>query len=267
MSDDPRRHDAAGSADELLRRALIDTDAAATVALRVEHLPVSQTVTVIFHGRRDLGTLQTYIANGPRGAGSAVDADELLRIPCELDLAGTDGRADAERAFAEQAGALRDALVGADTVLEVWREPLTDLAGDAVAIDRSVELDVSLPAHRLMPTALVGARPPAHRRARLRSANPRRRAPAARDRVRAARRRPRLPAAGRPRPLSRGLPHARRIPRARARRAARPAGAIGPPLPRALGRRPARRRLSRARAPPRADRHHPRPCRVRCASP
>jgi hypothetical protein len=157
MSDDPGRQDAAGSADDLLRRALIDADAAATVALRVEHLPVSSAVTVIFHGRRDLGTLQTYVANGHRPAGSAVDAEELLRIPCELDLAATDGRAAAERAFAEQAGALRDALVGADTVLEVWREPLTEVAGTTVAVDRSVELDVALPAHRLMPTALVAA--------------------------------------------------------------------------------------------------------------
>jgi hypothetical protein len=50
---------------------------------------------------------------------------------------------------------MRDALVGADTVLEVWREPLTGMAGSDVAVDRSVELDVALPAHRLLPVALV----------------------------------------------------------------------------------------------------------------
>jgi hypothetical protein len=50
---------------------------------------------------------------------------------------------------------MRDALVGADTVLEVWREPLTGIAGSDVAVERSVELDVELPAHRVLPVALV----------------------------------------------------------------------------------------------------------------
>jgi hypothetical protein len=76
-------------------------------------------------------------------------------VPCDIDLAGADDRDEAERLYAEQAAALRDALVGADTVLDIWREPLGDLAEGEVAIDRSVELDISLPAHRLMPTALV----------------------------------------------------------------------------------------------------------------
>jgi hypothetical protein len=55
----------------------------------------------------------------------------------------------------EQATALRDALVGADTVLDVWREPLAELAGSEVAVDHSVSLSVRLPAPRLLPTALV----------------------------------------------------------------------------------------------------------------
>ena len=42
-------------ADDLLRRALIDAEASAAVALSVGGLPVSEEVTVIFHGRRDLG--------------------------------------------------------------------------------------------------------------------------------------------------------------------------------------------------------------------
>jgi hypothetical protein len=50
---------------------------------------------------------------------------------------------------------MRDAVVGADVVLDVWREPLGDLVGAEVAVDRSVELSVRLPAHRLLPTALV----------------------------------------------------------------------------------------------------------------
>ena len=59
-------------ADDLLRRALIDAEASAAVALRVPGLPLCDTLTVVFHGRRDLGTIQTYVAHGGRGAGAAV---------------------------------------------------------------------------------------------------------------------------------------------------------------------------------------------------
>jgi hypothetical protein len=142
-------------ADDLLRRALIDAEAAASVALRVTPLALSETLTVVFHGRRDLGTIQTYVANGGRGAGDAVGRDELMRVPCDLDLAGAEDRAEAEHMFAEQAGALRDALVGADTVLGIWREPLEDLLHARVIVDHRLHLNVRLPAHRLMPTALV----------------------------------------------------------------------------------------------------------------
>ena len=143
------------SAEDLLRRALIDQDASAAVALRVAGLPLCDTLTVVFHGRRDLGTIQTYIAHGGRGAGSAVAPDELLRVPCDLDLAVARDREEAEDLYAEQAGALRDALVGADTVLDIWREPLQEMAGSRVEVDRRIVLDVRLPAHRLLPLALV----------------------------------------------------------------------------------------------------------------
>jgi hypothetical protein len=142
-------------ADDLLRRALIDAEASASVALRVAPLTLSQTLTVVFHGRKDLGTLQTYVTHGGHGAGDAVKKDALLRVPCDLDLAAAEDREEAEHLFAEQAAALRDALVGADTVLDIWREPLEDLAHDKVRVDRRVQLDVRLPAHRLMPTALM----------------------------------------------------------------------------------------------------------------
>src|SRR3954464_6386175 len=142
-------------ADDLLRRALIDAEAAASVALRVSPLSLSETLTVVFHGRRDLGTIQTYVANGGRGAGDAVGKDELLRVPLDLDLAAAEDRQAAEHLFAEQAGALRDALVGADTVLDIWREPLEDLAHDRIRVDRRINLNLRLPAHRLLPTALV----------------------------------------------------------------------------------------------------------------
>lgn len=142
-------------AEELLRRALLDDSSAVAVSLRVSGLPLSEALTVIFHGRRDLGTLQTYVTWGSRSAGTTVAASDLLRVPCDLDLAEADDRDEAERLYVEQATALRDALVGADTVLDVWREPLGELAGSGVAVDHSIELSVRLPAPRLLPTALV----------------------------------------------------------------------------------------------------------------
>jgi len=142
-------------AEELLRRALLDDSAGVAVSLRVGGLPLSEAVTVIFHGRRDLGTLQTYVTRGSRTAGATVAASELLRVPCDLDLAEAGDRAEAERLYVEQATALRDALVGADIVLDVWREPLRQLVGTAVSVDHSLALSVRLPAHRLLPTALI----------------------------------------------------------------------------------------------------------------
>ena len=143
--------------DDLLRRVLLDDEESAAVALRVHDLPLSDTLTLIFHGRRDLGTIQTYVTTGGRGAGTAVSGDELLRVPCDLDLAEADDRDEAERLYAEQVAAMRDALVGADTVLSIWREPLGELVGGTPSISRSVALDVRLPAHRLLPTALVAS--------------------------------------------------------------------------------------------------------------
>jgi hypothetical protein len=141
--------------EELLRRALIDRDASAAVALRVGGLPVCEQLTVVFHGRRDLGTIQTYVTHGGQGAGTSVSADALLRVPCDLDLGDAEDREAAEQLYAEQAAAMRDALVGADTVLDIWREPLEELVRARVKVDHSVRLNVRLPAHRLMPTALV----------------------------------------------------------------------------------------------------------------
>jgi hypothetical protein len=153
LDEDPRSDDAA--AEELLRRALLDQTSSVAVSLRVDGLPLSDAVTVIFLGRRDLGTLQTYVASGSRGAGARVAASELLRVPCDLDLADADDREEAERLYIEQATALKDALVGADTVLEVWREPLCELLLGNVTVVHSIDLSVRLPAPRLLPTALV----------------------------------------------------------------------------------------------------------------
>ena len=140
--------------EELLRRALIDRDASAAVALRVGGLPVCEQLTVVFHGRRDLGTIQTYVTHGGQGAGASVSADALLRVPCDLDLGDAEDREAAEQLYAEQAAAMRDALVGADVVLDLWREPLQELAGSSVVVDRRLQLEVRLPAPRLLPAAL-----------------------------------------------------------------------------------------------------------------
>jgi len=153
LDEDPRTDD--GGSEELLRRALLDDSSAVAVSLRVDGLPVSDAVTVIFHARRDLGTLQTYVTSGSRGAGTTVAASELLRVPCDLDLADAGDREEAERLYVEQATVLRDALVGADVVLDVWREPLSELMGTCVNVDHSIELAVRLPAPRLLPTALI----------------------------------------------------------------------------------------------------------------
>jgi hypothetical protein len=153
LPEDPKQPD--GAAEDLLRRALLDDSSSVAVSLRVDGLPLSEAVTVIFHARRDLGTLQTYVTSGSRGAGTTVAANELLRVPCDLDLADAEDRNEAERLYVEQATALRDALVGADVVLDVWREPLSDLIGTFVSVDHSVELSVRLPAPRLLPTAPV----------------------------------------------------------------------------------------------------------------
>lgn len=154
---DESRQDGAGGADaeELLRRALLDPEASAAVALRVDGLAVGEALTVIFHGRRDLGTVQTYVANGGHGAGEALTAGSLLRVPCDLDLHDAASREQAEELYAAQARALREALLAADTVLGLWREALAALEDAAVGVDRSVDLGLALPAHRLMPVALV----------------------------------------------------------------------------------------------------------------
>jgi hypothetical protein len=154
--DEHERHDQQhDDAEELLRRALIDAERSAAVALKVQGLALAHALTVVFHGRGDLGTVQTYVANGGHGAGDALGAGDLLRVPCDLDLGEAESLTEAESLYADQARALRDALTAADTVLAVWREPLEDLVEGEVTVDRSVDLNVRLPAHRLMPVALV----------------------------------------------------------------------------------------------------------------
>jgi len=141
-------------AEDLLKRALLDEGSAVSVSLRIGGLPVSDSVTVIFHARRDLGTLQTYLTPGSLGAGSRVSPSDLLRVPCDLDLAEAADRDDAERLYAEQARSLRDAVLSADVVLAIWREVLGALMG-TVQTRAAVDLAARTPLPRLMPTVLV----------------------------------------------------------------------------------------------------------------
>jgi len=144
-----------GDADELLRRALLDEESAVTVSLKIDGLPVSDAVTIIFYARRDLGTLQTYLTPGSFGAGAKLAATDLMRVPCDLDLADAEDREEAERLYVEQARLLREVVLAADIVLDVWREPLMEVAGRKITVDHSIEPPVRLPKPRLLPTALV----------------------------------------------------------------------------------------------------------------
>src|SRR3954463_12240484 len=108
-----------GLADELLRRALLDPDAAAAVALKIDGLALAEKLTVVFHGRRDLGTIQTYVANGGHGEGDQLGARALLRARAALAVGETHPREEAQEAYAAQARTLRDALQAADTVLAI----------------------------------------------------------------------------------------------------------------------------------------------------
>src|SRR2546423_3822416 len=80
------------SADDLLRRALIDAESSAAVALSIGGLPVSDEVTGIFHGRRGIGPIPTYVAPRPHGAGGPVGAPGLLPLPRDPHPADAQGR-------------------------------------------------------------------------------------------------------------------------------------------------------------------------------
>jgi hypothetical protein len=145
------------SAEELLRRALLSDGESAAVAMRVDGLPLCEELTIIFHGRRDMATIQTYVTLGGRCSGDSVSGDELLRVPCDLDLGDACDRDEAERLYRDQATALRDAMVAADTVLAVWREPLEEITAARIEVERGVADSLDAPAPRLIPVALRAA--------------------------------------------------------------------------------------------------------------
>ena len=138
-------------------RALIDQDASAAVALRVGGLPLCESSRSSSTAGATSGTIQTYITHGGRGAGSAVGPDELLRVPCDLDLGR--GRATARRprrSTPSRRGALRDALRrrrhGARHLARAARGPRPRAGRRRPPASSSTS---ALPAHRLLPAALV----------------------------------------------------------------------------------------------------------------
>src|SRR5579862_221363 len=135
-SEPPSQGSDDASAEELLRRALLDDARSAAVAMRVDGLALCDELTLIFHGRTDLSTIQTYVALGGHGTGDAIAGDELLRVPCDLDLSDAADRSEARRLYRDQASHLRDALIAADTVLSVWYEPLAEITASAVGVER-----------------------------------------------------------------------------------------------------------------------------------
>jgi hypothetical protein len=149
-----RPQDGEASAEELLRRALLDDARSAAVAMRVDGLALCDELTLIFHGRSDLSTIQTYVALGSHGTGAAIAGDDLLRVPCDLDLADAVDRDEARRLYRDQAGHLRDAVIAADTVLSIWCEPLASMTEHAIVVELGVAALAEAPAPRLIPVAL-----------------------------------------------------------------------------------------------------------------
>ena len=236
-------------ADEILRRALLDSEATAAVALRVSGLPLCEELTVVFHGRRDLGTIQTYVTNGGHGdrlGGLARRAAaRAVRARPRRGRGSRGGRAPLRRAGRRAAGCARRRRHGA--------RHLARAAGGArrqPRRGRSPDRPRARPAGAASAARRAGgSRPPDRGHRRLRCPAARRGPPADGHRVRAAGRRARVPAPRRPGALPRGLPRARRRPRPPDGRAARPPGGQRPALPRAVRRRLPRKPAEYPHAP------------------
>ena len=239
-------HGRGTEADELLRRALIDADGVGRRRRCASRgLPLCEALTVVFHGRRDLGTIQTYVAarrprRRHRGRRRRAAARPVRPRPRRRG-GPRRGRAALRRAGA----AMRDALVAADTVLDVWREPLEELAerGRSTSTGGSRSTCGSRRPGSCRPRS---SRRDARARRRRRSAAPRTLAEGrppmgiacAQQDVARVYPLPTTPSAASRTSSSRGRP------RAADGRAARPPGGVGQALPRALRRRVRRDRLT-----------------------
>ena len=133
------------SADDLLRRALVDQEATVSVALKVRNLPLSEAVTVIFHGRRDLGTSRptsppATMAPAPRSApirccGCRATSTSPRPTTAPTPSASTPSRRP--RCATRWSAPTRCSTSGASRSSQLTAAPIT--------IDRSIELDVRCP--------------------------------------------------------------------------------------------------------------------------
>ena len=152
MDEEIRRDD---RSEDLLKRALLDAEAVAAVALKVDGLPALRVGHDHLPRPPRPGHHPDLCRPRPPRHRRGGLAQRAAARPVRPRPRRRRDREEAEQLYAEQAAALRDALVGADTVLDIWREPLSAMAGSTVAVDRSIELQVNLPAHRVLPVALV----------------------------------------------------------------------------------------------------------------
>ena len=155
MTDDAREHDE-GTGEELLRRALLDAERLAAVALRVDG-PVARR-RADRHLPRRAGTSARSRPTSPTAATARAPrsrAADLLRVPCDLDLADAERRDEAEDALrragaraARRAGRRRHRAGG-------LARAAGGAAGAATSGSTARSSCRSAPAHRLMPVALV----------------------------------------------------------------------------------------------------------------
>ena len=201
-------------ADDLLQRALLDAEACASVALKVSDLAaVRGPDRDLPRPPRPRHAADLRRPRRPRRRLGRRRAPSCCASPATSTSPTPRSRDEAEELYAEQARALRDAIVAADTVLAVWAGPLAAATGGDIA-DRALDRARRAPARPPPHAGRADRARAAHaRRRRLRRAHARRGPPADGDRLRPAGPRPRLPALRRPRELPRGLRAARRRPR------------------------------------------------------
>ena len=144
-------------ADDLLKRALIDAEAAASVALRVAPLTLSRDADRgLPRPPRPRARSRPTSPTAAAAPATAVGKDELMRVP----LRPRPGRAPRTARRPSTCSPSRPARCATR-----WSAPTPcstsgasrsrTSAHDHIRVDRRIRLDLRLPAHRLLPTALV----------------------------------------------------------------------------------------------------------------
>ena len=159
---------AGDDADDLLRRALIDPEASVAVALRVGGLALTRGADDRLprpRGPRDDPDLRRPRRRAARA--SAIGADELLRVPCDLDL-GDAGTRERGRGGLRRAGprAARRAAGGRHRARHLARAAAGAARRRPSASTARWSCRCACPAHRLHADRAGGARQAHHRRRR-----------------------------------------------------------------------------------------------------